>query len=93
MRLLPWSALWRRRISVLAKDERALLNQERQVMETDVLIVGAGPAGLSAAIKLKQLRPNMSVMVLEKASEIGSLNEDYHIGVTGRWAYTKWARI
>jgi len=45
--------------------------QERQVMDTDVLIVGAGPAGLSAAIRLKQLSPDCSVMVLEKASEIG----------------------
>lgn len=44
---------------------------ERQISEFDVVIVGAGPAGLSAAIKLKQLNADMSVVVLEKASQIG----------------------
>jgi electron-transferring-flavoprotein dehydrogenase len=45
---------------------------QREVMEYDVVIVGAGPAGLSTAIKLKQLNPDVSVCILEKASEVGA---------------------
>ena len=45
---------------------------ERESMEFDVVIVGAGPAGLSAAIRLKQLNPDLSVVVLEKGSEVGA---------------------
>jgi electron-transferring-flavoprotein dehydrogenase len=44
---------------------------EREILDTDVVIVGAGPAGLAAAIRLKQLAPATSVTVVEKAAELG----------------------
>ena len=45
---------------------------EREFMEYDVVTVGAGPAGLAFAIRLKQLNPELSVCVIEKASSIGA---------------------
>jgi electron-transferring-flavoprotein dehydrogenase len=44
----------------------------REAMEFDVAIVGAGPAGLAAAIRLKQISPDISVVVVEKGSEVGA---------------------
>ncbi len=45
---------------------------ERESMEFDVVIVGAGPSGLAAAIRLKQLNADLSVVVLEKGGEVGA---------------------
>ncbi|MFZ1869607.1 MAG: electron transfer flavoprotein-ubiquinone oxidoreductase [Steroidobacteraceae bacterium] len=47
-------------------------NIQRDVMEYDVVIVGAGPAGLACAIRLKQLKPELNVCVLEKAAAVGA---------------------
>ena len=44
----------------------------REQMEFDVVIVGAGPSGLAAAIRLKQLAPDAAVCVVEKGSEVGA---------------------
>jgi electron-transferring-flavoprotein dehydrogenase len=45
---------------------------EREVMEYDIVIVGAGPAGLSCAIRLKQLKPDLTICLLDKASAVGA---------------------
>src|SRR6202795_4435515 len=44
----------------------------REAMEFDVVIVGGGPSGLSAAIRLKQLNPDTAVCLVEKGGEIGA---------------------
>src|SRR5262245_4167809 len=44
----------------------------RESMEFDVVIVGAGPSGLAAAIRLKQINADLSVVVVEKGSEVGA---------------------
>lgn len=48
------------------------IRADRDVMEYGVVIIGAGPSGLSCAIRLKQLNPEISVCVLEKGSEVGA---------------------
>ena len=45
---------------------------ERESMEFDVVIVGAGPSGLAAAIRLRQVHPECTVCVVEKGSEVGA---------------------
>lgn len=48
------------------------IRSDRENMEYDVVIVGAGPSGLACAIRLKQLNPDIRVCILEKGSEVGA---------------------
>lgn len=48
------------------------IRPDRENMEYDVVIVGAGPAGLACSIRLKQINPDLKVCVLEKGSEVGA---------------------
>jgi electron-transferring-flavoprotein dehydrogenase len=48
------------------------VSTERESMEYDLVIVGAGPAGLACAIRAKQVNPEITVCVLEKGSEVGA---------------------
>lgn len=63
-------------MTTLTPEQEEMMNAEREAMAYDVLIVGAGPAGLAAAIKVKQLcettGKNLSVCVVEKAPELGA---------------------
>src|SRR6202035_4062140 len=67
---------FREKSSFVVRDrEQAMTTPElpaREAMEFDTVIVGAGPAGLAAAIRLKQLAPERTVVVVEKGSEVGA---------------------
>ena len=52
--------------------EAASIREDRENMDYDVVIIGGGPSGLSCAIRLKQLNPEINVCVLEKGSEVGA---------------------
>jgi len=57
---------------MMCEEEYGMELPERESMEFDVVIVGAGPAGLSAAIRVKELNPDLTVVVLEKGGEVGA---------------------
>ncbi|MGH8083565.1 MAG: NAD(P)-binding protein, partial [Lysobacter sp.] len=59
-------------IDTVQPSDTPAIEIERDVMEYDVVTVGAGPAGLAFAIRLKQLNPDISVCVIEKSSTIGA---------------------
>ena len=55
-----------------AEEARNDAFEKRESMDFDVVVVGAGPAGLATAIRLKQINPDLSVVIVEKGSEIGA---------------------
>ena len=61
------------------------MSESRDVMEYEVAIVGAGPAGLACAIRLKQLKPDLSVCVLEKAASLGAHSLSGAVMEPGPW--------
>jgi hypothetical protein len=75
--VLAHSSIRRARLSTVTDPKLSeILNAERVSEEVDVCIVGAGPAGLSAAIKIRQLSlkegKDIRVFVVEKGSEVGT---------------------
>jgi electron-transferring-flavoprotein dehydrogenase len=62
-----------------------MTDNARDVMEYEVAIVGAGPAGLACAIRLKQLKPDLSVCVLEKAASLGAHSLSGAVMEPGPW--------
>ena len=64
--------------SCIFKYATRIEGENREVDETDVLVIGGGPAGLATAIRLKQLSLEQSrdvrVVILEKAAEIGTVS-------------------
>jgi cation diffusion facilitator CzcD-associated flavoprotein CzcO len=58
---------------------------DREQMQYDVVIVGAGPAGLACALRLKQLKADLSICVLEKGSTVGAHSLSGAVWNRGRW--------